>query len=83
MSRSGLLKAFLRPKEDLATEGRRDVVEHLFALSRHRVDVLDAGVVTLSGEVRDSSLVPLSARLTRTVEGVVDVQCKLTAKGST
>ncbi|RSS56985.1 CBS domain-containing protein [Streptomyces sp. WAC01280] len=79
VSRSDLLKVFLRPDEDLAAEVRRDVVEHLFPLSRHRVDVrVDAGVVTLSGEVRDSALVPLAARLARAVEGVVDVRCELT-----
>ncbi|WP_314614946.1 CBS domain-containing protein [Streptomyces stackebrandtii] len=84
VSRSDLLKVFLRPDEDLAADVRRDVVEHLFPLSRHRVDVrVDAGVVTLSGEVRDSALVPLAARLARAVEGVVDVRCELTAQGRT
>ncbi|MFD0367988.1 CBS domain-containing protein [Streptomyces sp. NPDC127114] len=82
VSRSDLLKVFLRPDEDLAAEVRRDVVEHLFPLSRRRVEVhVDAGVVTLSGEVRDSALIPLAARLARAVEGVVDVRCELTAEG--
>ncbi|MCD2468967.1 CBS domain-containing protein [Streptomyces sp. NPDC056534] len=84
VSRSDLLKVFLRPDEDLGAEVRRDVVEHLFPLSRRRIDVrVDAGVVTLSGEVRDSSLIPLAARLARAVEGVVDVRCELTAHGRT
>ncbi|MFD8971377.1 CBS domain-containing protein [Streptomyces sp. NPDC059593] len=84
VSRSDLLKVFLRPDEDLAAEVRRDVVEHLFPLSQHRVDVrVDAGVVTLSGEVRDSTLIPLAARLARAVEGVVDVRCGLTAHART
>ncbi|MER6098609.1 CBS domain-containing protein [Streptomyces sp. NPDC001728] len=84
VSRSDLLKVFLRPDEDLATEVHRDVVEHLFPLSHPRVDVrVDAGVVTLSGEVRDSALIPLAARLARSVEGVVDVRCELTAEGRT
>ncbi|MFD7962684.1 CBS domain-containing protein [Streptomyces zaomyceticus] len=84
VSRSDLLKVFLRPDEDLAADVRRDVVEHLFPLSRHRVDVrVDAGVVTLSGEVRDSALIPLAARLARAVEGVVDVRCELTAPART
>ncbi|KQX46247.1 MULTISPECIES: CBS domain-containing protein [unclassified Streptomyces] len=82
VSRSDLLKVFLRPDEDLAAEVRRDVVEHLFPLSRRRVEVrVDAGVVNLSGEVRDSALIPLAARLARAVEGVVDVRCELTAEG--
>ncbi|KQX12157.1 hypothetical protein ASC82_12930 [Streptomyces sp. Root431] len=84
VSRSDLLKVFLRPDEDLAADVRHDVVEHLFPLSRHQVDVrVDAGVVTLSGEVHDSTLVPLAARLTRAVEGVVDVRCELTTQGRT
>ncbi|MFG3344189.1 CBS domain-containing protein [Streptomyces sp. NPDC048018] len=81
VSRSDLLKVFLRSDEDLATEVRHEVIEHLFPLSRRQVDVrVDAGVVTLSGEVRDGALVPLAARLARAVEGVVDVRCELTAQ---
>ncbi|MEU8524066.1 CBS domain-containing protein [Streptomyces sp. NPDC048629] len=84
VSRSDLLKVFLRPDDDLATEVRHDVIEHLFPLSHREVDVrVDAGVVTLSGEVRDSARIPLAARLARTVEGVVDVRCELTAQGRT
>ncbi|MFI8320327.1 CBS domain-containing protein [Streptomyces sp. NPDC085529] len=82
VSRSDLLKVFLRTDEDLTAEVRRVVVEHLFPLSRRRVEVrVDAGVVTLSGEVRDSALIPLAARLAHAVEGVVDVRCELTAEG--
>ncbi|MEV6327740.1 CBS domain-containing protein [Streptomyces sp. NPDC051909] len=81
VSRADLLKVFLRTDEELAAEVRRDVVEHLFPLSRDRVAVrVDAGVVTLSGEVRDSALIPMAARLARTVEGVVDVRSELTAR---
>ncbi|MGW0117932.1 CBS domain-containing protein [Streptomyces sp. NPDC003327] len=80
VSRSDLLKVFLRPDDDLAAEVRRDVVEHLFPLSGPHVDVrVDAGVVSLSGQVRDISLAPLAERLARAVEGVVDVRCELTA----
>jgi osmotically-inducible protein OsmY len=42
-----------------------------------RVDVRD-GVVKLVGRVRDTSLVPVAARLVRAVEGVVDVDFDLT-----
>ncbi|MFI9004265.1 CBS domain-containing protein [Streptomyces sp. NPDC053541] len=80
VSRSDLLKVFLRPDDDLAAEVRRDVVEHVFPLSGRQVDVrVDAGVVTLSGQVRDIALAPLAERLARAVEGVVDVRCELTA----
>ncbi|MFC8511329.1 CBS domain-containing protein [Streptomyces sp. NPDC057411] len=84
VSRSDLLKVYLRSDEDLAAEVRHDVVEPLFPLSRHRVDVrVEAGVVTLTGAVRDSALVPVAARLARAVEGVVDVRCDLTARQET
>ncbi|GAA3388157.1 CBS domain-containing protein [Streptomyces roseoviridis] len=84
VSRSDLLKVFLRPDDDLAAEVRRDVVAHLFPVSGPRVDVrVEAGVVTLSGEVRDPALVPLAERLARAVEGVVDVRCELTARNGT
>ncbi|MFI8437870.1 BON domain-containing protein [Streptomyces sp. NPDC079020] len=70
MSRSDLLKVFLRADDELAAEVRRDVIEHLFPLSHHQVDVrVDAGVVTVSGEVRDSALIPLAARLARRRRG--------------
>ncbi|WP_030748790.1 CBS domain-containing protein [Streptomyces griseus] len=79
VSRSDLLKVFLRPDEELADEVRRDVVARLFPLSRDRIEVrVEAGVVTLTGDVRDSTLIPLAERLARSVEGVVDVRCALT-----
>ncbi|WP_369148558.1 CBS domain-containing protein [Streptomyces sp. R44] len=82
VSRSDLLKVFLRTDDDLAAEVRREVIEHLFPLSRSQVDVrVDGGVVTLSGTVRDSSRIPLAERLARAVEGVVDVRCELTTEG--
>ncbi|MFD5325953.1 CBS domain-containing protein [Streptomyces sp. NPDC127092] len=80
VSRSDLLKVFLRPDDELAAEVRREVVERLFPLSGQRVDVrVDGGVVVLSGQVRDGALIPVAERLARAVEGVVDVRCDLTA----
>jgi CBS domain-containing protein len=79
VSRGDLLKVFLRDDEDIAEEVRREVVSYLFRapLSPVRVRVHD-GVVTLAGRVRDTSLVPVAARLVRAVEGVVDVEFELT-----
>ncbi|WP_329372613.1 CBS domain-containing protein [Streptomyces sp. NBC_01483] len=79
VSRGDLLKVFLRDDEDIADEVRREVVSYLFRapLSPVRVQVHD-GVVTLTGRVRDTSLVPVAARLVRAVEGVVDVEFELT-----
>ncbi|MFD8003937.1 CBS domain-containing protein [Streptomyces mirabilis] len=78
VSRGDLLKVFLRDDEDIAEEVRREVVSYLFRapLSPVRVQVHD-GVVTLTGRVRDTSLVPVAARLVRAVEGVVDVEFEL------
>ncbi|MFG2892424.1 CBS domain-containing protein [Streptomyces sp. NPDC048248] len=79
VSRTDLLKVYLRSDEDLAEEIRRDVVGHLFAVSRGQLRVAVAdGVVALSGQVRDTSLIPVAARLIRAVEGVVDVEFDVT-----
>ncbi|MGX5210922.1 CBS domain-containing protein [Streptomyces violaceus] len=78
VSRADLLKVFLRTDEELTEEVRREVVSYLFPapLAPIRVEVRD-GVVTLTGRIRDTSLVPVAARLIRAVEGVVDVECHL------
>ncbi|KUN24862.1 hypothetical protein AQJ23_19345 [Streptomyces antibioticus] len=78
VSRTDLLKVFLRTDADIAEEVRREVVEPLFPdpLEPVRVDVRD-GVVTLTGRVWDTGLVPIAVRLTRAVEGVVDADSAL------
>ncbi|MDH6514819.1 CBS domain-containing protein [Streptomyces sp. SAI-208] len=78
VSRSDLLKVFLRDDEDIAGEVRDQVVAFLFPdpVEPIRVTVRD-GVVALTGRVRDTSIVPVAARLVRAVEGVVDVDCAL------
>ncbi|MFJ4687229.1 CBS domain-containing protein [Streptomyces sp. NPDC088789] len=84
VSRTDLLKVFLRGDEDIAAEVRHEVAAHLFppASSPVHVEVHD-GVVTLTGRVRDTALVPVAARLVRAVEGVVDVQFDLAHGGGT
>ncbi|MFI6645429.1 CBS domain-containing protein [Streptomyces sp. NPDC050504] len=72
VSRSDLLKVFLRGDEDIATEVANTVVAFLFPGQGVTVRV-DEGVVTLGGEIRNKELVPVAARLARAVEGVVDV----------
>ncbi|MET7690333.1 CBS domain-containing protein [Streptomyces sp. NPDC005483] len=78
VSRSDLLKVFLRDDEDIADEVRREIVAPLFPapLLPIRVEVHD-GLVTLTGRIADTGLVPLTTRLVRAVEGVVDVDCAL------
>ncbi|WP_208765103.1 CBS domain-containing protein [Streptomyces albidochromogenes] len=79
VSRADLLKVFLRPDRELAAEVRHEVVDHLFPVSRAGIVVeVEEGRVTLSGQVRDATLIPVAERLTRAVEGVVDVRCRLT-----
>jgi len=78
VSRADLLKVFLREDDEIAEEVRREIVAPLFPMSSAaiRVEVHD-GVVNLAGRVRDTSLVPVAARLIRAVEGVVDVDFAL------
>ncbi|MER6185896.1 CBS domain-containing protein [Streptomyces sp. NPDC001652] len=82
VSRADLLKVFLRSDEDIAEEVRREVVAYLFPApdSAVRVEVRE-GVVKLGGRVRDTSLVPVAARLARAVEGVVDIEFELDGPG--
>ncbi|MFS8204734.1 CBS domain-containing protein [Streptomyces sp. CWNU-52B] len=83
VSRTDLLKVFLRDDEEMAEEVRREVVAYLFPTpsSVVRTEVRD-GVVKLSGHIRDTSLVPVAARLVRAVEGVVDVEFDLSGHDS-
>ncbi|MFJ9012152.1 CBS domain-containing protein [Streptomyces canus] len=83
VSRADLLKVFLRDDEDIAEEVRREVVAYLFPApaSAVRIHVHD-GVVKLAGRVRDTSLIPVAARLARAVEGVVDVDFEPEEYGS-
>lgn len=79
VSRGDLLKVFLRSDEDIADEVRHQVVARLFGTRAPAVDVsVDEGVVTLSGRIPDTSLVPVAARMVRAVEGVVNFECALT-----
>jgi CBS-domain-containing membrane protein len=78
VSRSDLLDVFLRGDEEIAADVRREIATHLLAVPVRPVDVeVRDGVVTLTGHVRDTTLVPLLVRLVRAVEGVVDVECEL------
>ncbi|WP_327322614.1 CBS domain-containing protein [Streptomyces sp. NBC_01210] len=76
VSRSDLLKVFLRSDEAIADEIRRTVIQHLPPAAQVEVSVTD-GVVTLYGNLRDRALVSLLARAARAVEGVVDIRLSL------
>jgi CBS-domain-containing membrane protein len=75
VSRADLLKVFLRPDAEIAEEVHREVVAYLFGDDAPGLVVtVTNGVVTLTGHLADTTLVPVAARLARAVEGVVDVQ---------
>ncbi|MGH4032047.1 CBS domain-containing protein [Actinomycetota bacterium Odt1-20B] len=77
VSRSDLLKVFLRTDDEIADEVNRAVVAHLFPSETVTASV-EEGVVTLHGTIRDKNLVPIAARLARAVEGVVDIRMDFT-----
>ncbi|MFI1497319.1 CBS domain-containing protein [Streptomyces platensis] len=79
VSRADLLKVFLRPDEDLAAEVRTEIIGRLCPAAPDQLTVsVTDGVVTLSGTLRDPSLLPVTARLVQAVEGVVDVRFDVT-----
>ncbi|MFI6006775.1 CBS domain-containing protein [Streptomyces sp. NPDC051366] len=80
VSRTDLLKVFLRSDDELAVEIRHEVVEPLFPVSREAVKVdVTNGVVTLTGRVRNAHLIPVATRLAQAVEGIVSVHNHLEA----
>ncbi|MCZ0983232.1 CBS domain-containing protein [Streptomyces diastatochromogenes] len=78
VSRSDLLKVFLRTDGAIEDEIRRSVLDESAAPAGLEVSVRE-GVATLRGVLADRSLVPLLARAVRAVEGVVDVRMELGA----
>ncbi|MFF3890101.1 CBS domain-containing protein [Streptomyces sp. NPDC001914] len=84
VSRADLLKVFLRPDEDIEEEVRRTVVAYLFPGFSHAIHVdVHEGIVTLRGHIHDTSLISVAVRLVRAVEGVVDVEPRLTSESTT
>ncbi|MEV6246774.1 CBS domain-containing protein [Streptomyces sp. NPDC051742] len=73
VSRSDLLKVFLRTDGEIEEEIRRSILGESAAPPELDVSVRD-GVATVRGALADRSLVPLLARAVRAVEGVVDVR---------
>ncbi|MGO4633774.1 CBS domain-containing protein [Streptomyces sp. 2RAF24] len=78
VSRSDLLKVFLRTDGEIEAEVRRSVLGESAAPAGLEVSVVE-GVATLHGALAERSLVPLLARAVRAVEGVVDVRMDLGA----
>ncbi|MGH3024019.1 MAG: CBS domain-containing protein [Gaiellaceae bacterium] len=78
VTRADLVRAFVRPDEELEHEIRRDVAEGALWIdpSGLEVDVQD-GVVTLAGEVERRADAELLERFTQAVPGVVSLQSDL------
>ncbi|MFJ7068573.1 CBS domain-containing protein [Streptomyces sp. NPDC101115] len=76
VSRSDLLKVFLRPDGEIEEEIRRSILAEPVAPAGLDISVRE-GVATVRGALADRSLVPLLARAVRAVEGVVDVRMGL------
>jgi CBS-domain-containing membrane protein len=79
VSRADLLKVFLRSDTEIADEVRQQVLVRGMWIDPDTVVVeVRDGVVTLSGQLERSSLIPIVASLTRSLDGVVDVVDRLT-----
>ncbi|MEU7033733.1 CBS domain-containing protein [Streptomyces sp. NPDC046237] len=78
VSRSDLLKVFLRKDDEIEAEIRHSVLNEPAVPPELDVTVAE-GVATIGGALSDRSLVPLLARAVRAVEGVVDVRMDLGA----
>ena len=78
VSRGDLVRVFLRQDDEIRREIISDVLVRLLRADPELVDVrVDDGVVTLSGRLGQRSQIPVAVRLTRAVDGVVDVVNRL------
>jgi CBS-domain-containing membrane protein len=74
VTRSDLLKVFLRDDSDIRREIRVEVLTNLVGVEPSQVHVeVDDGVVTLLGRLDRRSLIPMAIRHIERVAGVVDV----------
>jgi CBS domain-containing protein len=78
LSRRDLLKVFLRSDDEIREEVVREVFMRALWADPTQVQVsVDDGIVILSGELQQHSSIPVAVRLTRGVDGVVDVVNRL------
>lgn len=78
VSRSDLLKVFLRTDGEISREIREDVVRRTLWIDPATIRVVvHDGVVTLEGQIERRSLIPVLLALTHAVEGVVGVDSRL------
>ena len=71
---SDLLKPYLRADEDIRTEILHDIITDYLGTNPHLVKIaVQDGTVTLGGIVENKSMIPLAVRMSRAVDGVIDV----------
>ncbi|MGH4012040.1 MAG: CBS domain-containing protein, partial [Pseudonocardiaceae bacterium] len=79
ISRADLIKVFLRSDDEIKEEILREVFVHVLWADPAAVQIaVHDGIVTLAGSVEQKSTVPIAERLTRRVDGVIDVINNLT-----
>ncbi len=79
ITRGDLLRVFLRGDDEIREEVVREVFMRMLWADPTRFDVeVRDGIVVLTGEVQQKSDIAVGVRLTRAVDGVVDVINKLT-----
>ncbi|MFI7355327.1 CBS domain-containing protein [Streptomyces avidinii] len=80
LSRSDLIQLFLRRDHAIEEEILEDVLTRTLHLAPSAITVeVDDGLVTLSGTVPQPGLLPVVVRLCQSVDGVVDVDNRLTS----
>lgn len=79
LSRCDLVRVFLRPDSSIREEILNEVFTRYLGTNPAIVHVtVTDGLVTLSGEVQNKTMIPLAVRMSHSVDGVVDVTDKLT-----
>jgi CBS-domain-containing membrane protein len=79
VSRSDLLRVFLRADRAIREEVVADVLRHTMAIDPATLSVeVEDGVVTMRGQLERKSLIPIVERLCRSVDGVVALHATLT-----
>lgn len=80
VSRSDLLRVFLRTDQEIRGEVRDEVILREMSIEPASLYVaVHNGMVTLSGVVERTSMIPVLVALIRRVDGVVEVRQNLTA----
>lgn len=82
ISRADAVSVFLMPDHQIRQDVISKVVECSLWLPSSSIGVeVSNGVVTLSGQLRSESLIPIAVALTRSIDGVVDVINRLSYEG--